>query len=360
MHISKIKLRNFRNFTSLNLNFSSKLNFIVGNNGSGKTNLVESIYVLALTKTFRNVLDNVLINDQAEESIITGTIKSNISNNYQIEITKKGKKAKINNNNIRKLSDYISNILIVFFSTNDFKLINDTPNSRRKLLNIEIAQINNNYINYLKEYNNIVKQRNAYLKTLYTNKTSSYDYLNILTEKMIDYGLLIMEERIKFINLVNNHINDIYEKITGITDLKIIYKSDYINKTKEELLVKHKKNIEKDIIFGKTLMGIHRDDIEFSVLGKNFKDYGSEGQQKNAIISFKLSEVKIFQEIKHQDPIFIIDDLYSELDTKKIKNILNIIDGNIQTLITITDLNKVKKDIRLKANIIKIKNGEVR
>lgn len=360
MYISKIKLKNFRNFTSLNLNFSNKLNLIIGNNGSGKTNLVEAIYVLALTKTFRNVVDNVLIKDDQDESIITGTIKSNIVHNYQIEITKKGKKAKINSNSIKKLSDYISNILIVFFSTNDFKLINDSPNLRRKLLNIEISQLNNNYINYLKEYNNIVKQRNAYLKILYTNRTTSVDYLNILTEKMIDYGLLIMTERKKFINYVNNYIENIFDHITGINHLKIIYKSDYLDKEKEELLNKHKKNNEKDIIFGKTLIGIHRDDIEFNINGKNLKDYGSEGQQKNAIISFKLSEVKIFQEIKNQDPILIIDDLYSELDNKKIHNILKIIDEKIQTIITITDLNKVKKDIRLKANIIKINNGEVR
>lgn len=359
MHIVNLKLKNFRNYCSLNINFSKQLNLIVGNNGSGKTNLVESIYVLALTKSFRNVLDNILIQSGYDNSSIEGTVESKILNNYNVELTKLGKKAKINGNSVKRLSDYISKILIVFFSTNDLKLINDTPNLRRKLLNIEISQINNKYINYLKEYNIIIKQRNAYLKTLYINKTSSLDYLDILTNKLVDYGLLIMNERTKFIELINKYIKDIFKDITKCDDLKIIYKSDYSNMTKDKILKKYDKNLEKDIVFGKTIVGIHRDDIEFNLFGQNLRDYGSEGQQKNAIISFKFSEIKIFQNEMNQNPIFIIDDLYSELDKLKIKNILNMLDENIQTFITITDLNKVNKRIRETAKIFIARDGEV-
>lgn len=359
MEILNLKLTNFRNFRNLNLEFSSKINLIIGNNGSGKTNLIEAINLLALTKTFRNVFDNVLIKNNCKSATIKGDVKSQIINNFQLEITKEGKKVKINGNNINKFSDYISKILIVTFSSNDLKLIKDSPNTRRKLLNIEISQLNNNYLRHLNEYNKIIKQRNAFLKILYTNKTVSLDYLNILTEKLIDYGLNIYKERKKFIDLINELISSIYENIANNKTLKVIYKSEFFN-TKEYLLEKYKKNLEKDIILGKTLVGIHTDDIEFKIDDLNLKDYGSEGQQKNAILAFKFSEIKIIEKLKNEKPILLIDDLYSELDKSKIKNILNLIDCQNQTFITVTDLNKVNKKIKELAKIIIIKNGEVR
>jgi len=358
MEILNLKLSNFRNFSNLDLDFSKKINLIIGNNGSGKTNLIEAINVLALTKTFRNVFDNVLIKNDSKSAIIKGTVNSSIINNYQVEITKEGKKVKINGNNINKFSDYISKILIITFSSNDLKLIKDTPNIRRKLLNIEISQLNNKYLKNLNEYNKIVKQRNAFLKILYTNRTISLDFLNILTDKMIDYGLLIYEERKHFINIINEKIGEIFEEITLNGNLKIIYKSDY-NNSKEKLKEKYKVGLEKDIILGKTLLGIHTDDIEFILDEYNLRDYGSEGQQKNAIIAFKLTEIKIIEEIKEENPILLIDDLYSELDKIKIKNILNYLDKEIQTFITVTDLNKVSKKIKEIAKIFYIKNGEV-
>lgn len=359
MEILNLKLTNFRNFIFTEVSFSKKINLIIGNNGSGKTNLIEAIHVLALTKTFRNVYDSVLINENSKLAVIEGTINSKIKNKYQIEISQQGKKAKINNNNISKLSDYISKILLVTFSSNDIKLITDNPSVRRKLLNIEISQLNNIYLKYLNEYNKIMKQRNAFLKILYTNRNTSIDYLNILTDKLIDYGIKIHVERQKFIDLLNNDIDEIYFDITNQKGLKIVYKSDYLNKTKDELLEKYKKTLEKDIIFGKTSIGIHMDDIEFNVDNKNLRDYGSEGQQKNAIIALKLCEIYIIKQQKKENPILLIDDLYSKLDKNKIKQVLNKLDLNIQTIITVTDLNKVNKKIREEAKIIYIKNGEV-
>lgn len=360
MEIHSLKLLNFRNYNNITLNFSKKLNLIVGNNGSGKTNIIEAINILALTKTFRNVFDTVLIKQNEEKSIIEGKIKSKIINNFKIEITKNGKKAQINKNKIIKLSDYISKILIVTFSSNDLKMIKDSPNIRRKLLNIEISQLNNNYLKYLNEYNKIIKQRNAYLKTLYINKTHSTDFLNILTDRLIYYGLLICDERNKFINLINENIGIIFSKINKNNDnLKIIYNSDYLDQTQEKLLIKYNKSIERDIMLGKTNIGIHTDDIIFQLNNNNMRDYSSEGQQKNAIISLKLSEIEIIKKLKKENPILLIDDLYSELDKNKIKNILELLDPNLQTIITVTDLNKVSKKIRENAKIFYIKDGEV-
>ena len=360
MEILSLKLDNFRNYFHLNLEFDPKMNLIIGSNGSGKTNLIEAIYVLALTKSFKSNYDEVLINNQQESTRIEGKIKTNITNKYIIEINKEGKKVKINKNYIPRLSDYISKIQVILFSSNDLKLIKDSPSVRRKLLNIEISQINNNYLKYLSYYNKIMKQRNAYLKILYTNRTASKDYLHILTDKLISYGILIRDERKKFIDDINMFISDIYQNITKDNSLKVIYKSDYLNLSDETIKKMYTKNEEKDIIFGKTNFGIHTDDIEFVLNDNNLKDYGSEGQQKNAIIAFKFSELKIYEQKYQTKPIFIIDDLYSELDKYKVNSILEYLDENIQTFITVTDLNKVKKNIKEKSKIFAIKNGVVK
>lgn len=360
MEILNLKLVNFRNFSKINLKFSKSLNLIIGNNGSGKTNLIEAINILALTKTFRNVYDNVLIKKNEQSAIITGEVKGKIVNKYQIEITKEGKKAKINNNNINRLSDYISKILIVTFSSNDLKLIKDSPSTRRKIINIIISQLNNDYIKYLNEYTKLNKQRNSFLKVLYTNKTISLDYLDILTSKMIDNGLKVFEERKRIIDLINLKIGDYYKKITKNDKLKINYKSDYENKTKDQLINLYQKNIEKEITLGKTIIGIHADDIEFILDDNNIKDFGSEGQQKNAIIALKMCEINLIKELKKEIPILLIDDLYSELDKNKIKNILDNLDLSMQIFITVTDLNKVNKNLRQQANILRIRDGEVK
>ena len=194
MEITSLKLLNFRNFDTLELNFSPNKNIIIGNNGEGKTNIVESIFVLGLTKSFRSNDDNILIKENNNLFKIEGNIKSSFINNYKIVYQDGVKVVKINNNKINKLSDYISNINIILFSLNDLKLIKDTPNTRRKLINLEISQLNNNYIKYLNYYNKILKQRNSYLKTLYKGIVN-YDYLFIIDKQLVDYGIKIYDIR---------------------------------------------------------------------------------------------------------------------------------------------------------------------
>ncbi len=359
MKLLDLKLKNFRNYQSLKISFSPKMNLIIGTNGVGKTNLIEAIYVLAITKSFKSNYDEVLVKNNEKSAKIEGNIEERLTNNYVIELDSNGKKAKINKTNIPKLSDYISRIQVILFSSNDLKLIKDSPSVRRKLLNVEISQINNNYLKYLNEYNKIIKQRNAYLKILYTNKMASRDYLHILNDKVILYGTKIMEQRQKFIEQINRYLKTIYNSISNIDSLILKYHSDYWNITEEEIRKKYEKLEEKDIILGKTSFGVHMDDIEFTLDNYNLKDYGSEGQQKNAIIAFKLSELKLYKEEYHSLPILIIDDLYSELDKYKINSILENLDPDIQTFITVTDLNKVKKSIRNESKIIKIKDGVI-
>lgn len=359
MQICSLKLINFRNYESLEINFSNKTNIIYGQNGMGKTNLVEAIYMLALTKTFRYGQDDVVIKKGKNIAKVEGLIKDNILNNYSIIVSETGKRVKIDNNKISKISDYITNINIILFSPDDLKIIKDTPSTRRKLLNIEISGINKYYLNYLNNYNKILKQRNSYLKALNKKNKVESEFLNILTDQLIDTGLSIMEIRKSFINEINSYISDIYYKITHKGHLSVNYKSEFMGKSKLELLNMYKKNTSREIIMGKTLFGPHHDDIEFIVDSEIVKEFSSVGEQKNSVISYKLAEIKYIEDHLGKKPILLLDDLFSELDIEKINNILELIDDDMQTFITTTEIDKVDNKILKNAKIFKIENGLV-
>lgn len=360
MEIHSLRLLNFRNYESLEINFSTHTNIIYGLNGMGKTNLIEAIYMLGLTKTFRNGNDNIVIKRGKNIAKISGTIKSNIPNEYKIIISENGKRIKIDNNRILKMSDYITKVNIILFSPDDLKIIKDTPMTRRKLLNIEISSINISYVNHLNNYNKILKQRNAYLKALNKKNINNNEFLNILTEQLIDVGLKIMTIREEFLNDINSYIKDIYYEITKKGELSINYKSEYKGKTKDQLLTIYAKNISREIIMGKTLFGPHHDDIEFKVDKEIVKEYSSVGEQKNSVIAFKLAEIKLLMEKLQKKPILILDDLFSELDKEKINNILNLINNELQTFITTTEIDNVDLKLLQNSRIFHVINGKIK
>ncbi len=360
MEISNLKLLNFRNYETLDLNFSSKTNIIYGNNGMGKTNIIEAIYILALSRTFRMGHDDVVIKKGKTIAKIEGLIKDNIYNTYKIVISDTGKRIKINNNQITKISDYISKINVILFHPDDLKIIKDTPMTRRKLLNIEISGINKDYVIYLNNYNKILKQRNAYLKALSTKKFSNNTYLNILTDNLIETGLHIVQIREYFIHQINEYIGEYYLKITNKGPLTLKFKSEFKNKTKAQLQKMYTENISREIIIGKTLFGPQHDDLEFMIAGEPVKEFSSVGEQKNSVLAFKLAEIKNIVTNFHKKPILILDDLFSELDQEKINNILNLIDEDMQTFITTTDISLVSPELLAKSKVFQVVNGLVK
>jgi DNA replication and repair protein RecF len=360
MKIHHLKLLNFRNYEKMEVSFSPKYNIIFGNNGSGKTNLVESIYVLALTKSFRGSVDKILLMNSKDVCRIEGQVSDKYTNKYKLILKDGGKKVKINDTKVDKLSDYVSKISVVLFNPDDLRFIKDSPTVRRKAINLEISQINNVYLKNLNMYNKLLKQRNSYLKTTNINANSSSDFLTILTNKLVDYGEKIYESRRKYVNLLNQRIGDLYNSICGIKDLKLEYVSDYKDFDREKILKKYQDNLNRDIILGKTSIGVHHDDIKFKLEGYNIKDYGSEGQQKNAIIAYKLTELEIFYQIRGNYPILILDDLFSELDRFKINNILNLINDDIQTFITTTEIDKINDNVLSNSKLFEVVDGYVR
>lgn len=360
MKIDRLKLCNFRNYNNIDIQFSDELNLIYGNNGSGKSNLIEAIYLLALTKSFRTLNDKNLIKKGEELTTITGKINNNnLTNDYKIEIAKDGKKVFIDNDKIGKMSDYVSKINVVLFNPLDTKVISDSPSVRRKLLNIEISQINKEYLLLLNDYNKVLKNRNAYLKQMYLNGNASKDYLDILTKKLIQIGLKIYNIRKDYIEKINKNISNIYKNIFEYGELLIKYSSSFKNKNEEDILDVYKKNYRKEMEFGKTLIGVHHDDIEFSLDGNSIKEYGSVGQQKNAIISFKLSELLITKEEKGYYPILILDDLFSELDNLKINNIISMLNKEVQTFITTTEIDNIDNNLIKNSMIFEVKDGVI-
>lgn len=359
MKLNNLKIVNFRNYERINLDLNDSLNIIYGNNGSGKTNLVEAIYTLGLTRSFRTKIDKNLIRKGELSTKIEGDVINNYSSTYQIVINNEGKKVKIDNQIIPKISDYISNINLILLQPDEQIIFDESPNVRRKMLNIEISQLNREYLNYLNNYNRILKQRNFYLRELFINGNSSRDYLNILTNNLIEYGLKINKMRCEFINNINKYLSTNYHNIFELGNLEIKYISNYSNKTSDEILKIYQKNYNREISLGKTLIGIHHDDIVFLLDGENIAYCGSNGQRKNAILSYKLSELEVFYNKKGTYPILILDDIFSALDSKKIENIIALLNKNVQTFITTTEIDKIDKKLLNNAMIIKINNGTI-
>ena len=365
MFIRDISLLNFRNYDKLKLSFNEGINIIYGNNAQGKTNLLESIYVLALTKSHRSFIDNNLIKDNKQVSKIIGNVnKNNISSKFEIKINKKNKKLKIDNDEIKKVSDYISNLNIIIFYPEDLDLIKGIPNNRRRFLNLEISQFDNNYLKLLNDYNKILKMRNDYLKVIAAGMTTDYAYLDVLTNYLIDKSVLIYQYRNKFINKINNKSKKIFKNISKLDKFNLIYKNSFLFENYDSKIIKSKlkeyfkNNLEKEIRYKTTLVGPHRDDIEFYIDTLNIKNYGSQGQQRMAILAIKLAELEIFKE-KKESPILLLDDVFSELDDNKKNNLLNYINNDIQTIITTTDLKNIDKKILKNSKLIKIENGQV-
>ncbi|MBO4245675.1 MAG: DNA replication/repair protein RecF [Bacilli bacterium] len=359
MKFKNLELLNFRNYDNLKLNFDDHLNLIYGNNGEGKTNIVEALFLLAYTKSFRTNNDkNLIMFDQDNLRVKASVLNDKFLNNYMITINKEEKKVFINETNYKRLSDYISKINIVLFNRNDLNLIKESPNIRRKNINIDISGFNNTYLKQITIYNKIIKQRNSYLKLLYLNGNMSKDYLDILTNKLIDTGINIYNIRKDYINKINESINKYYNLITNDeSSLTIKYTSEF-SESKTKLMTKIKQSLSKELILNKTLYGIHHDDFVFYLNGKNIKEFGSEGQQKNAIISYKLAIINYLKNM-NINPIFILDDMFSELDNEKINNILKLIDNDLQIFITTTEIDNINNNIKDNAKKIRIHNGTV-
>ncbi|MCI5701925.1 MAG: DNA replication/repair protein RecF [Erysipelotrichaceae bacterium] len=367
MRIKSLKLLNFRNYKELNLDFSEGINIFIGENGVGKTNILEAIYVLSLTKSNRYGTNLDLINHQEESTSLIGEVDYlDYLKRYQVDISKNSKKVYINNQEIKRITDYISNFCVTTFMPSDIDIIKGSPSTRRNLLNIQIGELYNNYLKYVNEYNSLLKIRNDYLKKLNINGNMDFKYLEVIDQKMIEISLKIYYFRYFYVSEINKIIPVVFKKITNISNLQLEYVNNLNletydeDKIKDLLKNKFKKNLNKEIILGMTLNGVHRDDLIFKINSYDAKIYASEGQQKMIVIAYKISELLLFKKIKREYPVLLLDDVFSEIDVKKRNNIIKYLKSDIQVIITTNDILNIDKSLVDEAKIFKIKNGNIK
>ena len=365
MILRKIKVVNYRNLVKQEIKFSDKINIFIGDNAQGKTNLLESIYFLALTKSYRTQ-DTNLINKDSIKTKVFGEIRDgSVFKSLSVELDSDKKIVKINDNIVQKISDYITNLNVVLVSPEDINILQGTPQERRNFLNIELSQLSKNYIKKYNEFNKILKIRNNYLKLSYASSNTDSRYLDSLTENLIEREIDIYQERYNFINQINENIGDIYKDIMGIKNFKVIYETniDFDNYEtsylKEKITEKYRKNIKKELENGMTLYGPHRDDIKFVINDDDIKLYGSQGQQKVAIISLKLSEIPIFKKITNTSPIILLDDVFSELDVKTRNKLIKYLPSDTEVIITSNDTKGINRNFINSAKIFNVVKGKI-
>lgn len=363
MIIKSLELSDFRNYESLNISFSEGTNILFGDNAQGKTNILEAIFLSATTKSHKGSKDSDIIKFDKEEAHIRSILfKDDIETRVDMHLRKsKTKGIAVDGNKIKKAADLLGLLNIVFFSPEDLSIIKDGPAERRRFIDMELCQLDNFYLYNLNHYNKIVNQRNHLLKDMYFNPELK-DTLKIWDSQLVSYGSKIIERREKFIEQLNEIIYDIHSNLSGGKEkLRIVYEP---NCNLEDL----EKNIsdawDKDIKYKSTTVGPHRDDISFCVKKENddkeidIRKYGSQGQQRTAALSLKLSEIEIVKKITKDTPVLLLDDVLSELDSNRQNYLLDSI-GDIQTIITCTGLDEFVNH-RFEINkVFKVTNGIV-
>ncbi|UOQ95529.1 DNA replication/repair protein RecF [Halobacillus shinanisalinarum] len=368
MYIHEMSMRSFRNYNQISLTFDHTINVIIGENAQGKTNLMEAIYALAFTRSHRTPRDKELIQWDAEYAKINGSIfKRNRRFPLEIVFSKKGKKAKLNHIEQKRLSDYIGALNVVMFAPEDLNLVKGSPQVRRRFIDMEIGQIQPRYIYHLGQYQKVLRQRNHLLKELQRKPSADRTMLGVLTDQLIEHAVTIVERRFKFLQLLRSWAGPIHEGISRkLENLEINY--DASVKVSEEMdLATIKINYEekfreiesKEIERGTTLAGPHRDDLVFYVNGKDVQTYGSQGQQRTTALSLKLAEIELIHSEVGEYPILLLDDVLSELDDFRQSHLLHTIQGKVQTFVSTTSIDGIEHEALKEAEIFRVTEGTI-
>ena len=337
MKIKQLKLKNYRNYDLLDLEFDSSTNIFYGDNAQGKTNILESIYLCGTTKSHRGTKDRDLIKFGEEESHIEAVVEKNeVPFKIDIHLKKNSPKGiAINKMPIRRASELFGIINIVFFSPEDLNIIKNGPSERRRFIDLELAQLDKVYLSDLSNYNRIVNQRNKLLKDSY-NRQEILETLDVWDMQLAHYGKKIIDRRNLFIYQLNEIAGKVHERLTGGKEiLNISYEPSNGNIDLEQAI---KNNRERDIRMKSTSVGPHRDDICFMTDEVDIRKFGSQGQQRTAALSLKLSEIELVKQVTKDTPILLLDDVLSELDKHRQNYLLDSI-CDVQTLITCTGVD---------------------
>ena len=357
MIIKSIELSDYRNYDHLSMEFSPGTNILYGDNAQGKTNILEAIYVSATTKSHKGSKDRDIINFDKEEAHVRTVIeKENIETRIDMHLRKnKSKGLAIDGQRVKKAADLIGLCNVVFFSPEDLGIIKNGPSERRHFVDMELCQLDSFYFYNLSNYNKIVDQRNTLLKDMFFHPQLR-ETLNIWDMQLVSYGSKIIERRRLFVEQLNEIIGDIHYSLSGGREkIQIRYEPDVeIEEFEKKLLA----NQERDVKSKMTTVGPHRDDFCFLIGGVDIRKFGSQGQQRTAALSLKLSEIELVKKMIKDTPILLLDDVLSELDSNRQNYLLNSI-GDIQTIITCTGLEEFVNNRFEIDRVYKVTDGKV-
>lgn len=342
MKIKSLSLLNYRNYEKATISLSDGINVIVGKNAQGKTNLIESIFLCAIGKSPRTTKDKDLILWNQKNAKIDLVLEKNVGKT-QIEIflfDNQNKAIRINKVGIKKLGLLLGNLNAIYFSPDELKLIKDSPEERRRFMDIDLCQFNRNYFYNLSTYNKILAERNKLLKN--PEDSMLKDTISIWNEQLSSAGAKIILDRLKLLKNLSVHAKNIHFSLTdNAEDLELSYvgfTGENFDELKNTLLKKYDESLEKDLHLGFTTVGPHRDDIKISSNGIDLRSFGSQGQQRTASLSLKLAELEFFKDEIGEYPVLLLDDVLSELDENRQNKLLQYV-KNMQTLITCTQFD---------------------
>ena len=369
MLFKKITLKNFRNYEEESVLFDENINIFLGDNAQGKTNLLESLFIMGLGKSFRTNKDSEMIGFHKEFCKATATIRDHEgedSEESEVEICykKEGKIIKVDGVKLARSMDLLEKVYIVVFSPEDLKIVKEGPDNRRRFLDRELCQIKPIYYSNLANYKRVLKQRNNLLRKGNTNAM----LLNTFDEALVDFGLRLIDERFIFVKRLEEISANIHKNISeGKEILKISYEAcipaenevgDVLER-KEIFLRKLKESFPRDMMRGYTGEGPHKDDLKIEINGMDIRQFGSQGQQRTAALSMKLAEIMLIKQETRENAILLLDDVLSELDSGRQRFLIEAM-KDVQVFITATEIDKEMLELLPKGWVFDVKGGRVK
>jgi DNA replication and repair protein RecF len=354
MRIKSLRLQDFRNYDDRTINFSDKVNIIVGKNAQGKTNILEAIFFLVIGKSFRSPKEKEVIKWDKESGKINGTFAKKYRDiDIEMIFSQKQKKIiKIDSIGIRKIGELLGSVNAVFFSPSELRLVKDSPDERRRFMNVILSQTDKRYFYLLERYEKVLANRNKLLKNS-MDINALKDTIDIWDRALSELAEKIYKARTTLISELTPYAKKAHEFLSsGKEKLDLVYQSSFVGEDYAKKMMKYlEKNIEKDFKLGYTSVGVHRDEIDIFLNGVEVKSFGSQGQQRTTALSLKLAELEIIKNRTGEEPILLLDDVFSELDSDRRKKLLKFT-SKAQTIITCTDFDENIEE--LQPNIIKI------
>lgn len=368
MYIKNMHLNHYRNYEMLSMNAFGNVNLILGRNAQGKTNLLEALFVLALTKSHRTSKDKELILFGHDHALIKADVDKKFGSvGLELRLSGQGKRAKINGMEQRKLSNFIGCLNVVMFAPEDLEIVKGSPGIRRRFLDMEIGQVQPSYLYHLQQYQKVLVQRNNLLKQAWGASADMTTMLEIWNEQLAEHGVKIVIKRKQFIKKLQKWAQQIHHGITGGQEqLKLSYLPTFGEAEEEDeavllrqFMIKLSQMKDQEIRRGLTLSGPHRDDVSFYINGNEAQVYGSQGQQRTTALSLKLAEIELINEEIGEYPILLLDDVLSELDQDRQTQLIETFQSKVQTFITATGIESINQSRLKDAIIFHVQEGQV-